>query len=295
MKTRVPVTIAVISVALASAASGPSIMRHLGSVSAGETVAPVETVTLGPGAFSFRLPGEYLRDGRSVDAPTRKVEFRKSLEIMKYQVGAGDYARCVADGGCEKPESKAAVDVPVTGVSYRDAEAYAAWLSARTGETWRLPTDEEWSFAAADRLRDDALNLANDDSNPATRWLARYRSEAAGKAQLDTEPKPRGHFSVNGKGVVDIAGNVWEWTSTCYLNAILAPVAVDAGISQSVENCGVRVVDGRHRGYMSTFIRDGKSGGCAAGLAPDNLGIRLVRDAPSLLATVRAAWMKVLG
>ena len=92
-----------------------------------------------------------------------------------------------------------------------------------------------------------------------------------------------------------MAGNVWEWTSTCYLNATIAPGAVGVAIVRSVDNCGVRVVDGRHRGYMSTFIRDGKSGGCAAGLAPDNLGIRLVRGAPSLLATFKAAWRRTLG
>jgi hypothetical protein len=41
---------------------------------------------------------------------------------------------------------------------------------------------------------------------------------------------------------------------------------------------------------MSTFIRDGKSGGCAAGLAPDNLGIRLVRDSPSSVAVLK--WLR---
>jgi hypothetical protein len=49
----------------------------------------------------------------------------------------------------------------------------------------------------------------------------------------------------------------------------------------------VRVVAGRHRGYMSTFIRDGRSGGCAAGLAPDNLGFRLVREKLSLVGRMR--------
>jgi formylglycine-generating enzyme required for sulfatase activity len=291
MKARVPATIAFVAAALAAATSTLSIVQHSGRAPVAARLAPVETVTVVPGAFTFRLPGEYLRDGRPVDAPTRTVSFQAGFEVMKYQVSAGDYGRCVADGACETPDGNAAGDMPVTGVSYRDAQAYAAWLSGRTGESWRLPTDEEWSFAAAERLHDDALGLA-DDGNPATRWLARYRSEAAGKAERDPQPKPLGHFGANSKGVEDVAGNVWEWTSTCYVNATLEPGAT---VGRSVENCGVRIVDGRHRGYMSTFIRDGKSGGCAAGLAPDNLGIRLVRDAPSLLATVKAAWTKMLG
>ncbi|MGO4562578.1 SUMF1/EgtB/PvdO family nonheme iron enzyme [Rhizobiales bacterium 3FA27D7] len=286
MKARVPATIAFVATALAAATSGLSIVRHPGRAQIAAKLAPVETIAIVPGEFTFRLPGEYLRNGRPVDAPTRTVRFRAGFEVMKYQVSAGDYGRCVADGACETPDGNAAGDTPVTGVSYRDAQAYAAWLSGRTGEPWRLPSDEEWSFAAAERLHDDALGLI-DDGNPATRWLARYRSEAAGKAERDPRPEPRGHFGANSKGVFDIAGNVWEWTSTCYMSAGLR---ADATVEQSVENCGVRVADGRHRGYMSTFIRDGKSGGCAAGLAPDNLGIRLVRDPPSSMAVLK--WLR---
>lgn len=291
MKARVPATVAFLAAALASAVSGLSFIRHSGAQRM-EKLAPVETVTVAPGTFTYRLPGEYLRDGRPVDAPTRQVTFRTGFGIMKYQVGADDYARCVADGACEAADGRPTGAVPVTGVSHRDAEAYAAWLSRRTGEVWRLPTDEEWSFAAAERLHDDALGL-EDDGNPATRWLARYRSEAAGKAERDPRPEPLGHFGANSRGVFDIAGNVWDWTSTCYLHATLAPDAARPAAAQSVENCGVRVVDGRHRGYMSTFIRDGKSGGCAAGLAPDNLGIRLVREEGTPLALVRALWAQL--
>ena len=50
-----------------------------------------------------------------------------------------------------------------------------------------------------------------------------------------------------------------------------------------IENCGVHVVAGFHRTYMSNFIRDGKSGGCAIGLPPDNLGFRLVREPKGFL------------
>jgi hypothetical protein len=41
-------------------------------------------------------------------------------------------------------------------------------------------------------------------------------------------------------------------------------------------NCGVRVVEGAHRTYMTDFIRDPRTGGCAAGVPPANLGFRLV-------------------
>jgi formylglycine-generating enzyme required for sulfatase activity len=169
--------------------------------------------------------------------------------------------------------------------------AYAAWLSGKTGENWRLPTDEEWAFAAGERFTDDALALANNSANPAARWLARYRAEA-GRGERDPAAKPWGHFGANGKGVSDMAGNVWEWTTTCYARSRLAS---DGSIDESTANCGVRVLGGRHRAYMSTFLHDGKSGGCAAGMAPDNLGIRLVRDRNSLFSWVRAILLSEAG
>jgi formylglycine-generating enzyme required for sulfatase activity len=76
--------------------------------------------------------------------------------------------------------------------------------------------------------------------------------------------------------VFDLAGNVWEWTSDCYVRFTLAADRVTE--LSRVENCGVHVVEGRHRAYMSNFIQDARSGGCAYGTPPDKLGFRLVRE-----------------
>src|SRR5690606_35715694 len=85
----------------------------------------------------------------------------------------------------------------------------------------------------------------------------------------------RGHYGSNALGVEDFGGNVWEWTSTCYSRSTLAS---DGGLENTVENCGVHVLEGGHRAYMSNFVRDGRSGGCATGASPENLGFRLVLD-----------------
>ena len=240
-------------------------------------VGPVETVSVAAGRFAYAVAGEYQKSGRVVEGPVVERQFRRPVEIMKYQVSVAEYAACVADGACQPADTRAAGDVPVTGVSWRDATAYAAWLSQRTGDTWRLPSDEEWSFAAAERFGPEANGIVEDDdgANPAARWLAAYRYRADPR-ERDMQPKPRGHYGVNSNGLADLSGNVWEWTDTCYVRN-----RVDAAgrLAESTTNCGVRVVGGQHRGYMSNFLRDGKSGGCAAGMAPpDNLGFRLVRE-----------------
>jgi formylglycine-generating enzyme required for sulfatase activity len=240
----------------------------------------IETVTIKPTSFAYRLPGEFLMAGRVVDSALHEARLRQPIEIMTYQVSAAEYAACVAEGACRPADSSVtANDLPATGVSYLDAVSYAEWLSSETGARWRLPTDEEWVFAAAERFRDDALGNIEGESNPAVRWLAAYQGRNARETR-DTIPKAKGHFGSNSRGLQDVAGNVWEWTSTCYARTHVAPTGEPL---QRTENCGVRVTGGQHRGYMTNFLRDGKSGGCAAGMAPDNLGFRLVREpAPSL-------------
>ena len=190
---------------------------------------------------------------------------------------------------CEATESAIVRAITGAGFGIWDANLFVAEgaedgtlkLSDRTGEDWRLPSDEEWAFVAAERFGDDATGIGDDDgSNPAARWIAAYRYRADPR-ERDMEPKPRGHFGVNSNGLADLSGNVWEWTDTCY-----ARNRVDAAgrLAEATTNCGVRIIGGQHRGYMSNFLRDGKSGGCAAGMAPpDNLGFRLVRDpAPAI-------------
>lgn len=249
----------------------------------------VQTVTVS-GSVTYPLSGEFLRDGRPAAAPRHTEELR-AFEIMAYQVSLLDYGRCVEAGACRAADTapRQAPDTPVVGVSYLDAEAYAAWYSKETGKRWRLPTAGEWALAAAERFNGEDLPVIDDPDNPAQRWISAYQSEAARARSFagDKAPQPAGTFGANSLGVHDLAGNVWEWTSTCYARSTLASDSNE--IASAVENCGVHVLEGRHRAYMSNFIREGKSGGCAVGVPPDNLGFRLVRE-PNDLTPV--AWLR---
>jgi len=200
---------------------------------------------------------------------------------MKRQVTVAEYARCVDEAACPRIAVPAgAQDVPVVGVSWHDASAYAAWVSRKTGITHRLPTDEEWTFAAAEKARDEAMPLV-DPSDPAQAWIARYEAESARSRPAATAAQPGGTFGTNSNGLDDLAGNVWEWTNSCFLR-----VSLDGEREQITNtNCGVRVVEGAHRSYMTDFIRDPRSGGCAAGVPPANLGFRLVAETSQSVAT----------
>ena len=92
-------------------------------------------------------------------------------------------------------------------LSWTDAQAYCAWLSARDGVTYRLPTEAEWEFAA--RGVDRRLFPWGNGFDPSLcRMASRPAGEpgpvAVGSHELDASPF----------GVLDMGGLVNEWTST---------------------------------------------------------------------------------
>jgi formylglycine-generating enzyme required for sulfatase activity len=233
-------------------------------------------IELAAGSVHYRVAGDFTRNGKPAEAPLATVRTTRPLAIMKHQVSSADYQRCVAEKACRTlaPDVAVAADRPVVMVSWRDADAYAAWLSRKTGETYRLPTDEEWAYAAGSRYQDDSLPV--DSNDPSKGWLARYERESSLKsAEIDSKPRPLGAFGANENGLLDVAGNVWEWTNTCFVRTALDE---SGNALSSMANCGVRVVEGQHRAYVTDFIRDARAGGCAAGIPPSNLGFRLVRE-----------------
>jgi formylglycine-generating enzyme required for sulfatase activity len=103
-------------------------------------------------------------------------------------------------------------DHPVVQVAYPDAAAYAAWAGRR------LPSEAQWEYAA--RAGSQSVYAWGDDVAPggslmANTWQGRfpYRNDAA-LGWVGTSPV--GTFPPNAFGLMDMIGNVWEWTTTPY-------------------------------------------------------------------------------
>ncbi len=234
-------------------------------------------VTIAPGTTMHRPAGDFTINSIATSPAPVAVQFDKPLHVMVNQVTVGEYQRCVAERVCDPLllRNSQSPNQPAVGISWHDATTYARWLSKKTGANYRLPTDNEWAHLAGNRLVDDGT-AQEDPNNPAIRWLERYEAEASGNATVTQPPHPTGSFGLNNLGVADIGGNVWEWTDSCFIRGDLD---AQQNVTQTVTtNCGVRVVQGRHRTYVTDFIKDARGGGCAAGIPPTNLGIRLVRD-----------------
>ncbi|MFW8565516.1 formylglycine-generating enzyme family protein [Orrella sp. 11846] len=225
------------------------------------------------GTFQYQIAGSFVENGLPTDAPSVQGAIDKDIRVMTRQVSQAEYMQCVSDGACGALDKGfrnfMSGDAPAVGISWLDATDYAKWLSEKTGQDWRLPTYEEWVRAAADKYEEEGT-LESAPDNPAVRWLAEYDRETSRRQDRIKATQPFGYFGTNEYGLQDMAGNVWEWTDTCFHTY--------RDGEHVKENCGVRVLAGAHVAAMPDFIRDPKTGACSIGLPPTNLGFRLVRD-----------------
>ena len=121
------------------------------------------------------------------------------------------------------------------GVSWKDAQAYVAWLSEETGEEYRLPSEAEWEYAAragsttkyswGNKIGVNQANCDNDSCGDQWEYAA-----------------PVGSFAPNGFGLYDIHGNVWEWVQDCW-NGSYAGAPSD-GSAWRTGNCADRLKRG---------------------------------------------------
>ena len=104
-------------------------------------------------------------------------------------------------------------DHPVVHVAYTDAEAYARWAGTS------IPTEAEWELAARGGLEGAEYGWG-DDLMPGGTPMANFWQGQFPWQNLETDgyagTSPVGAFPPNGYGLVDMIGNVWEWTSDWY-------------------------------------------------------------------------------
>ena len=224
------------------------------------------------GRFIMGAPADEL--GRiAAEGPQVLVIFDQPFAIGVREVTFKEWDACVADGGCRAyqpaDEGWGRGDRPVINVSLEDAKAYAAWLSAKTGLAYRLPTEAEWEYAArAGTQTPFAFGgaLQPHDAN----YNAEHAYEgAAGPFRARTTPVAS--YPPNEFGLYDMHGNVWEWTSDCWVGSH-ADAVIGAGA------CVAHVMKGGAWNAGGWRLRSAHRISKSASARENDNGFRVARD-----------------
>lgn len=116
---------------------------------------------------------------------------------------------------------------PVVHIAWEDAMAYAKWLGHD------LPTEAEWEYAARGGLTGKRYawgDQPQDAAHPrANTWQGPFPAQDLGTDGYKASPAPVGCYPPNGHGLVDMAGNVWEWTKDWFRPGLEPVEVVEAG------------------------------------------------------------------
>jgi formylglycine-generating enzyme required for sulfatase activity len=180
---------------------------------------------------------------------------------------------------------RASDNLPVINVSWDDANAYAIWLSARTGKRYRLPSETEFEYALrsgsatrfpwGDGNPDRVVgNVTGEgDRSPSKRsWTSAFPHYSDGY----WGPAPVRSFPADAFGLYDMEGNVSEWVEDCWHdNYVRAPRDSAAWINPGCER---HVVRGGSWGSDPDQVRSAFRLAAATDTRSARVGFRIARD-----------------
>jgi len=213
----------------------------------------------------------------------REVTFAQPFRLGATAVTFDEWDSCVADGGCQgfRPDDQEwqRGTHPVINVSWEDVQAYVAWLSRKTGETCRLPSEAEWEYACRAGA-EAAFALPPPSGSDDITGMDLANCWGCGSEGDAWRTTPVASFPANRWGLYDMHGNVWEWVEECLLDGNTDTRAEARGRTVGDDECLARVVRG---GSWNDEVSDARCG-AASSYYPDlrdsYIGFRVVCSSP---------------
>ncbi|MEM9262445.1 MAG: SUMF1/EgtB/PvdO family nonheme iron enzyme [Pseudomonadota bacterium] len=236
-----------------------------------------EMVVIGPGEFNLGAP-EGEQSSENSERPIIPVEVGYSFAIGKTEVTFDQWAACHDAGACgDKPNDQGWGEGtrPVVNVTVKKAQEYLDWLSAETGEVYRLPTEAEWEFAARGGTT-TPFSIGEQISTKSANFNGQYPYGDTPKERSVGKSLPVASFEANPFGLYDVHGNVWEMTMDCWSpNHGNNPAN---GTAVETQGCSKRVLKGGawNGGAWRTRSAHRKPVGLTEG--DYDLGFRVVRE-----------------
>ena len=230
------------------------------------------------------IPGGEFRMGRRKgkgdddEKPVRRVTVR-AFKLGKHEVTFAQWDACVMGGGCNgytpEDEGWGRGNLPIINVSWDDVWGFIDWLNAKTGGSYRLPTEAEWEYAARAGTK-NKYSWGND--------IGRNRANCDGcGSQWDNrKTAPVGSFPANPWGLHDMHGNVWEWVQDCYNGSYKG--APKDGSAWTSGDCSPRVSRGGSWSSTPRYLRSAYRNHTAHSNR-NTFGFRLAQENNTIIST----------
>ncbi len=153
-------------------------------------------------------------------SPAHLVNIPKAFYIGQFEVTNAEYNKFLIQTKrtSSLPSNLSADRQPAVGVSWDEATEYARWLSEVSGKTYRLPSEEEWEYAA--RAGSTKRYFWEEKDPEENNWRTRYPVTADTYAWVKINAQdlshPVGTKRANAWGLHDVIGNVAEWCKNPY-------------------------------------------------------------------------------
>ncbi len=220
---------------------------------------------------------------------TTRAQFDAFVKETNYKVEDGCFVWSNGQWAMDKarnwrdPGFKQGDQEPVVCVGIKDAEAYTAWLSRKTGKQYRLPSEIEWEHAARGGTKESRYwsNDARDScafANGADETARTKHSDWTGVPCTDgaVYTAPVGSLRPNAYGFHDMIGNVSEWTSDCW--RAQPPQSASAGTPAAAADCTRRTLRGGAFNHAARHLRAASRLKVVMSARIFNLGFRVARD-----------------
>ena len=162
----------------------------------------LEMVTVEGGTFTMGATSEQGSDAFNNETPIHSVTL-SSYQIGKYEVTQKLWKEIMGTN----PSFDIGDDKPVNCISLEEIEEFITKLYAKTGKTYRLPTEAEWEYAARGGNQSKGYKYSGSNNIDDVAWYS-------GNSRGDLHPV--GQKSPNELGIYDMSGNVIEWCSDFY-------------------------------------------------------------------------------
>jgi formylglycine-generating enzyme required for sulfatase activity len=231
-----------------------------------------EMVAVPAGSFTM---GSSAREAHRHDneGPQHLVTVAKPFAVGRFAVTFDEWDACIAEGGCNShrpgDEGWGRGRRPVINVSWDDAQAYVAWLSKKTGKTYRLLSEAEREYVTRAGTT-TPFWWGSSISTSQANYLY-FGSYTYGNVKT----LPVDSFKPNAWGLYQVHGNVWEWTQDCYQDTYNGAPA--DGSARTSGDCRNHVVRGGSRGNGSQDLRAATRGTSTGGNRNHDIGFRLGR------------------